>query len=244
MPGIGTVVNTAAIVVGGLIGLAAKGFIKERFQKILIVALALCVIAISLSGIVSETLVVTDDGLSTRGTYVLIFSLVLGGLAGEIINIDRRLEQFGEFLKKKTGNSKDTSFVEGFVNSSLTVCIGAMAVMGAIMDGTLHDPSVLFTKAILDLIIIMIMAASMGKGCIFSAIPVAIFQGLITLLSSLVAPLLGEAAMANLSLVGSPLILCIGINLLCDGKFRIKVANLLPAIVFAVAAAYIPFIPA
>lgn len=242
MIGLGTIVNTGAIVAGGLAGLLAGKLLKDRFQRILMVAMGLSTMALALSGLLSKMLVIEEGEITTRGTYMVIFSLVLGAILGEGLDIDRRLEQFGTWLKKKTGNAKEAAFVDGFVTASLTVCIGAMAVMGSIMDAIYGDYSILFTKAILDLIIIMVLTASMGRGCIFSAIPVALFQGSITALARLIAPLLTDAAIANLSLTGSILILCIGINLVADGKFRIKVANLLPAIVFAVAAAYIPFL--
>lgn len=242
MIGIGTIVNFGAIVVGGIIGLFAGKLLTKRFQDIIMVAMGLSIMAMAVSGFVSKMIVISDEGILTQGTYMVIFSLILGAVAGELINIDKRLETFGNFLKRKTGNAKDVKFVEGFVNSSLTVCIGAMAVMGAIMDGINRDPSILFTKAIMDFVIILIMTASQGKGCIFSAIPVAILQGTITLLSTLLAPLLNQHAMNNLSLVGSILILCIGINIVADGRFRIKVANLLPTVVFAVVASYIPFL--
>lgn len=242
MFGLGTVINVSAIVAGGLIGMLAGKILTQRFRKIVTVAMGLSVLTMSISGIVSEMLKVTDEGVTTGGTYVIIFSLVLGALSGELIDIDGKMERFGIWLKKKTGNARDPVFVDGFLDASFTVCIGAMAVMGAIMDGMGGDISILVTKSILDFVIILIMTASMGKGCIFSAIPVGIFQGSVTLLSRLIMPLMSDAAMSDLSMVGSILIMCVGINLLCDGKFRIKVANLLPSIVFAVAAAYIPFL--
>lgn len=242
MYGLGTLINVAAIVVGGLIGMLAGKILTERFQKIVTVAMGLSVLTMSISGIVSEMLKVTDEGVATGGTYVIIFSLVLGALSGEFIDIDGKMEKFGKWLKKKTGNARDPVFVDGFLDASFTVCIGAMAVMGAIMDGIEGDISILLTKSILDFVIILIMTASMGKGCIFSAIPVGILQGSVTLLSRLIMPLMNDAAMSCLSMVGSILIMCVGINLLGDGKFRIKVANLLPSIVFAVAAAYIPLL--
>ena len=142
------------------------------------------------------------------------------------------MEQFGCWLKIKTGSEGDTSFVDGFVTASLTVCIGAMAVVGSIQDGINGDYSILAAKAVLDLIIVMIMTASMGKGCIFSAIPVAIFQGAITLLAGLLEPLMTEQALHNLSLTGSVMIFCVGVNLVWGKK--IKVANLLPTLVVAV----------
>lgn len=239
MIGLGTIINTVAIIAGGILGLFAGKLLKERFQKIITVALGLSIIAMSISDIVAKMLVVTDSGINTQGTYLVIFSLVLGAIFGELINLDYKLEIFGEWLKKKSGSAKDAYFVDGFVSASMTVCIGAMAVMGSIKDGIQGDYSILLAKSILDFIIIAIMAASKGKGCIFSAIPVALFQGSVTLLARLIAPVMNEAAMNSLSLVGSILIMCIGINLLADGKYRIKVSNLLPAIVFAVIGSYI-----
>ena len=128
--------------------------------------------------------------------------------------------------------------MNGFVSASLTVCIGAMAIVGSIQDGILGDWSILATKAILDLIIIMVMTCSMGKGCVFSAIPVLIFEGVITLFASFLQPIMTDAAMADLSLVGSVLIFCVGINLVFGKK--VSVANMLPSVVFAVIAAFLP----
>lgn len=128
--------------------------------------------------------------------------------------------------------------VDAFVTTSLTVCIGAMAVVGFIKDGIYGDYGILAAKAILDLIIVFVMTVSMGKGCVFSAIPVGIFQGIVTLLARLLEPLMTEAALSNLSLVGSIMIFCVGLNLVFGKK--VKVANFLPAIVFAVAWAFLP----
>lgn len=242
MAGLGTIINSGAIIVGGLLGLVIGNRITKRFQDIITIAMALSIMFMSIGSVVSEMLIIDGNNISTQGTFMMIFSLVLGGIVGEVINIDSQMERFGEWLKKKTGNAKDAAFVNAFVSASFTVCIGAMAVMGSIMDGINKDPSILVTKAIMDLIIILVMTASMGKGCIFSAIPVAIFQGTVTLLAGLIEPLMNAKAMSNLSLVGSVLIFCISLNLLFDGRYRVKVANLLPAICFAVAAAYVPFL--
>ena len=148
-------------------------------------------------------------------------------------------ENFGEWLKEKTGNSKEKRFVEGFVTASLTVCIGAMAIVGAIEDGIFGDFSILATKAVLDFIIILVMTGSMGKGCVFSAIPVGILQGSVTMLAKFIKPIMTEPALSNLSMIGSILIFCVGLNLVWGKKIR--VANLLPAIVLAVAVAFLPF---
>ena len=169
----------------------------------------------------------------------IVLAAVLGALVGELINIEAGLECFGGWLRKITHSEGDGGFVDGFVNASLTVCIGAMAVVGAIQDGIYGDYSTLTAKAVLDLIIIMIMTSAKGKGCIFSAIPVIAFQGVITALSRLIEPIMTDPALSNLSLVGSILIFCVGVNLVWGKKVR--VANFLPGIVFAVACAYLPW---
>lgn len=237
MPGLGTIINTAAIIIGGLCGLLFGRFLKERCQDTLQKTCGICVLFIGIGGALEGMLTVDGASVSSGGTILIIGCLALGALVGEIINIEGLFERFGEWLKIKTGNAKDKGFVNGFVTASLTVCIGAMAIVGAIRDGILGDYSVLVTKAILDFIIIMVMTCSLGKGCIFSAIPVAVLQGLITALAHFIKPVMTDAALANLSLIGSILIFCVGINLVWDK--RVRVANLLPAIIFAVAAAFV-----
>lgn len=154
------------------------------------------------------------------------------------MNIEEKMEYFGQWLKEKSGNAKDQLFVEGFVTTSLTICIGAMAIVGSIQDGLFGDYSILAAKAVLDFIIVVVMTSTMGKGCIFSAIPVAILQGTITILAQFMEPIMTEAALHNLSLTGSMLIFCVGVNLFW-GKM-IKVANMLPTIVIAAAWAFLP----
>lgn len=238
MPGMGTIINVLAIVLGGVCGLLFGRFIGERCQETLCRGCGVCVLFIGLAGALEGMLTVSGTSVKSGGAILIIACIAPGALIGELLNIEGLFERFGEWLKVKTGSARDRGFVSGFVNASLTVCIGAMAVVGAIEDGLLGDPSLLVTKAVLDFIIVMVMTCSMGKGCIFSAIPVGIFQGTITALSGLVRPLMTGAALANLSMIGSILIFCVGVNLLWEK--RIRVANLLPAIVLAVAAAFLP----
>ena len=179
-----------------------------------------------------------NGAVVSGGAMLVICCLAIGGFVGELLNIEDAFARFGEWLKVKTGNAKDRGFVDAFVTASLTVCIGAMAIVGSIQDGIAGDYSILATKAVLDLIIIMVMTCSLGKGAVFSAIPVAVFQGSITALAGLVRPLMTQAALANLSLIGNILIFCVGVNLVWGKK--VKVANLLPAIVVAVIAAFLP----
>ncbi|MCD8082471.1 MAG: DUF554 domain-containing protein [Clostridiales bacterium] len=238
MPGLGTIINVAAVVIGGLFGLLFGRAMSKRYQDTLMQANAVCVLFIGIAGAMQQMLKINDGALTSSGTMMMIGSYALGALTGEWMNLELRMEQFGEWLKKKTKNERDTAFVDAFVSASLTVCIGAMAVVGAIQDGINGDYTILAAKAVLDLIIIMVMTASMGKGCIFSAIPIALFQGSVTVLARLIQPVMTEQALANLSLTGSILIFCVGVNLLWGKKIR--VANLLPTIVFAVIWAFLP----
>ena len=145
---------------------------------------------------------------------------------------------FGEWLKKKTGNEGDRNFVNAFVTASLTVSIGAMAIVGSIEDGISQDYTTLALKSVLDFVIIVVMTSSLGKGCAFSAIPVFVFEGCMTLFAHLISPIMTAAAVANLSMIGSILIFCVGVNLVWDTKLR--VANMLPAVILAVMAGLLP----
>lgn len=232
MAGLGTLINVAGILAGGLMGLAFGKFMTERYQDTLTMACGLCVIFIGISGTMEKMMTVTDGGLVSGGTMMIIGSFMIGSLLGEWINIEHHLEEFGRWLKAKTGSAGDKLFVDGFVTASLTVCIGAMAVVGSIQDGIYGDYSILAAKAVLDLIIILVMTASMGKGCLFSAIPVGLFQGFVTLLARIIEPFMTESALNNLSLTGSMLIFCVGVNLIWGKK--VKVANMLPTLVVAV----------
>lgn len=238
MKGLGTLINVAGVLAGGLGGLLFGKKLQKRFQDTLMSAVGICVLFLGIGGCLEEMLAVTSSGLESRGSMMMIGSFAAGALIGEGLNLEQRMEQFGEWLKRRTGSEQDTSFVDGFVTTSLTICIGAMAVVGSIQDGIAGDYSILTAKAILDMIIVLIMTASLGKGCIFSAIPVALFQGSITLLAGLIEPLMTPQALSNLSLTGNMLIFCVGVNLIWDKK--IKVANLLPTIFLAVAWAFLP----
>ena len=239
MPGLGTIINTAAIVLGGAGGLLFGRLLTERHQDTLTKACGICVLFIGIAGALEGMLTVNGTSVSGGRSLFIIACIAPGALIGETLDLEGLFERFGKWLKVRTGNAKDKRFVDGFVTASLTVCIGAMAIIGAIQDGLLGDYSLLVTKAILDFIIILIMTCSLGKGCMFSAIPVAVFQGSITALAGLLKPVMTDAALANLSLIGSILIFCVGLNLVW-GK-RVRVANLLPSIVIAVALAFAPF---
>jgi len=237
MIGLGTIINVAAIIAGGVVGLFGGKLLNEKCRETLTIGMGICVIFIAIAGAMEGMLSVNGAALSSGGTLMLVISIAVGGLAGELLGIDRQLGRFGIWLKEKSGSGSDNKFLDAFITSTMTVCIGAMAVVGAVNDGIYNDYSILAAKALLDFIIILVMASSLGKGCIFSAIPVGIFQGSITLLAKLVEPLLTDAALLNLSLVGNVLIFCVGINLIW--KNTIRVSNLLPALVVAVISAFV-----
>jgi uncharacterized membrane protein YqgA involved in biofilm formation len=239
MPGLGTIINVAGILVGGLLGLCFGKLLKDRHQQTLTRVCGISTLFIGIGGALEGMLSVEGNHIISGNAMLIVICLSLGALIGEILNIEDGFERFGQWLKQKTGNAKDPQFVNGFVTASLTVCIGAMAIVGPIEDGIRGDYSILATKAVLDLIIILVMTCSLGKGCIFSAIPVAILQGSVTALSTLLRPIMTPAAQSNLSMIGSVLIFCVGVNLVWDK--RIRVANLLPAVVLAVVAAFLPF---
>lgn len=235
----GTLLNVIGILAGGMAGLLFGRFLLPRYQETLMMATGTAVLFVGIGGAIRHMLVYSNGAFTLQGTVMMIVSLALGAVLGEWWNLAARLERFGEWLKKKTGNGSDRQFVHAFVTSSMTVCIGAMAVVGAIEDGIHGDPSILAAKAALDFLLILVMSVSLGKGCLFSAIPVALFQGSIMVLARALKPLLTAGAVTNLSLVGSVLIFCVGVNLVFQK--RIRVANLLPALLVAIAWAFLPF---
>lgn len=227
--GIGTVANVAAVILGGLLGIFLKGGMQKRFQEILDQALGVTTMFIGAAGAMAGLLKINNSGsLETQSTMVLIGAMVTGALLGEWMNIEEKMEHFGEWLKRKVHSENDPVFVDGFVTTSLVICVGAMAIVGAIEDGLAGDPSMLFTKAILDGVIVLVFASIYGKGAIFSFLPIAIWQGAITAFAGLLSPLFTDEMIAQMSFVGSVLIFCVGVNLAFGQKFR--VGNLLPAL--------------
>ncbi len=239
MIGLGTIINTAAIIAAGLIGRFTGKLFREEQQDSLTKTCGISVMFIAIAGAMEGMLKVEGGALQSGRSMFVVLCLLLGTLIGEMIGIERGFERFGEWLKRKSGNSGDPVFVDAFVSASFTVCIGAMAIVGAIQDGIQGDYTTLAVKSVLDFIIVVVMTSSMGKGAAFSAIPVFILEGGVTLLAKVIAPVMTDAAIALLSLVGAILIFCVGVNLVWGKKIR--VANMLPAVILAVLAAYIPW---
>ncbi|NQK16417.1 DUF554 domain-containing protein [Streptococcus suis] len=233
---LGTIINTVAIALAGVLGSWFGHLLKERHQSGLTVASGIAVLFLGISGSLEGLLIVVDGQLKSQNSMLLVLSLALGTLIGEVLHIEGWFKRLGIWLREKSGNSQDGQFLDAFLTASLTVCIGAMAIIGSIQDGLTGDYSLLAIKSILDFIIILIMTSSLGKGAGFSAVPVFLFQGSVTLLARLIEPLMTDQALANLSFIGSALIFCVGVNIIWDKKIR--VANMLPAIVIAVIWSY------
>lgn len=232
MRGLGTIVNGLAIIVGGVLGIICKKFLKESYQETIMKSTGFSTMFLALAGTLSKMLIIDGNSLSTTGSMNVIVSMVIGALIGEMIDIDALFEKFGHWLKMKTGSQQDHQFVNGFVTASLTVSIGAMAIMGAIQDGLYANYSTLFAKAVLDFVIIFMMASVMGKGCIFAFIPVILLQGTITLLSVGLSGFMTSDILNHLDMVGNILIFCVGVNLVWPQT--VKVANLLPALIVTI----------
>ncbi len=241
MIGLGTIVNVITIVVGGLLGLLFKGGLKERFREVLTQGCGLAVIFIGAAGAFEMIFSVKDGSLSSGYTMLIVLSLVLGGLVGELINIEKRLDTVGEKLKKLVRAGSDNKFVDGFVTASLVFCIGAMAICGPIDEALTGDHSTLFVKAILDMIMVMVLTSVYGVGAIFSAIAVGVYQGFFTLFGALIGNFMSDSLVLTLSGIGSILIFAVGVNLLFPKKIR--VGNLLPALLIPVVWELIQMIP-
>lgn len=246
MPGIGTIINCAAVILGAVLGILIKGGLAKRFEETILSAIGLAVIFIGLGGALSGFLTIADGTLATQYTMLMVLSLVLGAVLGEALDIEERLAHLGAWIQGKVpAKYAGNTFVEGFVTASMLFCVGAMAIVGSLEDGLNGDPSILFAKSVLDGISALLFAASLGVGVAVSAVPLLIYQGTITLLAQILRPLLTETLILQLSCIGSILIFSIGINMIFGKK--IKVGNLLPAIFlpifFALLKAVFPGLP-
>lgn len=216
----GTLVNVAAIVLGAAVGTLMKKGIPERFNTTIIQGLALSVAVIGI-----------QMAISTKNILIVILSLVIGGLIGELLSIEERLNAIGEWMESRVGNGHG-DFARGFVTASLVYCVGAMAIVGSIQDGLQSNPSTLYVKALLDGVSAVFFASTMGLGVAFSALPVLLYQGSITILAQYIQGFLTQPVITEMTATGGILIMGIGIKIL--GIKEIKVGNLLPSVVFAV----------
>lgn len=213
---LGSIVNAAAIIIGAAVGYIFKKGLSERFSSLVISVLGLFTMAIGMMFFIES-----------KNILVVLFSLVIGGILGEWVNIEKRMNDLGDYVQSKF-KSKEGNFSEGFVTASLLFCVGSMAIMGALQSGLMNDHKILYTKAIMDGVICVVFASTMGIGVMFSCIPVFVYQGTITMLASFIAPYLNEAVITEMTAAGGVLLVGVGMNILEIKK--IKVGNMLPAI--------------
>lgn len=216
---LGTLVNMGAILLGGAIGLLLKGRLSRTIADSVMNGLALCTLFIGISG-----------ALKGDNVLLAVISIALGTLVGEGLRIEDRLNSLGALLERRIqpNGGEQGGIARGFVAASLLFCVGAMAILGSLESGLRGDHSILFTKSLLDGVAAIIFASAMGTGVLLSALAVLAYQGTITLISSVVAPLLNDAVINNMSMVGSLIIVGLGFNML--GMTKIRVSNMLPAI--------------
>lgn len=219
----GTLVNTATVLLGGTIGLLFKKGIPERMTDSVLKALGLITLFIGISG-----------SLCGKNTLIAVISMILGTTIGELFDLDKRINSLGKFIEKKTskGNEKST-IAQGFVSSSLLFCVGAMTIVGSLQAGLENDCSVLFTKSAMDFCSAIIFASTLGVGVLYSAAFVLVYQGSITLLSGLLAPVLTDSVIAEMNCVGYIIIIGLAFNIL--GITKLKVMNFVPAIFLPIA---------
>jgi len=213
---LGTVANAGAIIIGGIAGSFFRKGISERFSNIIMSVLGLFTLVLGMM-----------FAVDSQNALVVVFSLVIGSVIGEWIDIEKRMNDLGDYVQDKL-NSREGSFSKGFVTASLLYCVGTMSIMGPLQSGLMNDHKILLMKSILDGTISVVFASTLGIGVALSSLPVLVYQGSIALLASSVAPYLSEAVITEMTAVGGVLLVGMGINLLEIKK--LKVGNMLPAI--------------
>lgn len=216
---LGAIVNSAAVLVCGAVGLFAGKLLSPRIQKAVTSALALLVMSVAIPGI--------DD---SQKPLVPILSMILGVLIGELLDLDKAVNRFGDWLQRKTGGRG--RITEGFVTGTMVFVIGAMSIMGSLSSGLSGDHTILYSKSVLDGVSALIFASTMGVGVLLSAVPLFLWQGGIALLASLLSPYLAADVVAEINAVGSLLIMAISLNML--GVTKIRVLNLVPAMLLPI----------
>lgn len=227
MPLYGALFNVATIFVGGLLGLVFKKGIPNRFRDILIKGMALCVLYIGISG-----------SLQGKSTLVLVVSVALGAIIGELLNLDGNLNRLGDFVQSKF-KSTESPVSQGFVTATLLFAVGAMSIVGSLRGGLQNDHSIIYTKSIIDGVMAVILTAQLGFGVMLSAVPIFLYQGSIALAAAFLEPILNETAIAEMSCSGSLLIIALGLNML--GLTKLKVVNYIPAIFISALLSQISF---
>lgn len=218
---LGTIVNTVAVLIGGLLGLLFKNKINQRYANIVMKGIGLCIFAIGITSIIK-----------TEMLLVMVLSMVIGSVIGEAINVNRCIEHLAKSLNRvfKTGSDGASRFAEGFMGAALLFCIGSMTIMGCLESGINHDHTILYSKSLIDLVSAITLAAAMGIGVPFAALFVLVFQGALTLLAGLLQGVLSPDVVREMSAVGGLLLVALGLNLVDITDRKFVVANFLPAV--------------
>ncbi len=223
-----TIINVLLVLAGSLLGLVLRNRLSTRFASAITAALGLCVLGIGISGMVS-----------TNNTLCVILCMVAGTLLGEALNIEKRMDGLGEVLRRKlVKGGEDSRFVEGFVTASVLFCVGAMAINGSMEAGMLGKYDILISKGVIDGLTAITFSAAMGVGVAFSALPLLVYQGGLTLLFAAVGRVIPEAVVLEMSAVGGTIIVAIALNMLGLPREKLRVGNMLPAIFLPIA--YLP----
>lgn len=215
-------VNALTVIVGSILGMLLNKRLKEQYTKTVIACMGICTMVIGVTG-----------AIETSNIVIVIVCLVLGTILGELVKLEQRLDGVGNWLKKKIPNSGGR-FTEGFVTASLLFCVGSMSIMGSFEAGLRSDYDIIFAKSAMDGIMAVTLSATMGLGVIFSALTVILYQGALTLLAGVVAPILSDPVITEMSAVGGVMLIATGMNIIGLTKERIRVGNMLPALIFPV----------
>lgn len=216
-------VNAATVILGSILGVLLKKRLKEEYTKTIIACMGICTMVIGITG-----------AIATSNIIIVIVSLVLGTIIGELLKLEKRLDSAGDWLKSKLPQSGDSRFTEGFVSASLLFCVGSMSIMGSIEAGLQGNYDITFAKSAMDGIMAVTFAATMGIGVAFSALTVILYQGGLTLLAGVIAPILSDPVVTEMSAVGGVMLIATGMNIIGLTKERIRVGNMLPALIFPV----------
>jgi uncharacterized membrane protein YqgA involved in biofilm formation len=218
---IAAIVNAVVIVLGGLLGLALGGKLQEKHTKTIVAALGICTMVIGIT-----------SAITTTNILIVIACLVVGTVVGELLKIEQRLDTLGDWLKARVAKNGGGRFTEGFVTASLLFCVGSMAIMGRFDAGLRGDYNTIFAKSALDCVMAVTFAATMGIGVAFSALTILLYQGSLTLLAGVIAPILSDPVVTEMGAVGGVMLIATGMNIIGLTKERIRVGNMLPALIF------------
>ena len=216
-------VNALTVILGSALGILLKKHLKEEYTKTVIACMGICTMVIGVTG-----------AIATSNIIIVVVCLVAGTVLGELVKLESRLDSVGDWLKKKLPQKGNSQFTEGFVSASLLFCIGSMSIMGSFEAGLEGNYDITFAKSAMDGIISVTFAATMGIGVAFSSLTILAYQGGLTLLAGVLAPILSDPIITEMSAVGGVMLIATGMNIMRLTKERIRVGNMLPALIFPV----------